>query len=162
MVRHTGNEVIGDFYKVYLQPLSDVHLGSTDIEHDYNNYRKFNGEYLSVFSIVGIFILLIASVNFMNLTTARASHRWKEIGVRKTVGARKTQLFGQFIVESILMALIALVLAVIIDFIFLPLLNNLIDRQLSLFELLRNPGNVGLIISLALGLGLLTGIYPSF
>ena len=76
-----------------LQRLQDVHLASTDIEHDYNNYRKFNGEYLDIFSIVGIFILLIASLNFMNLTTARASHRWKEIGVRKTVGQKNFSCF---------------------------------------------------------------------
>ena len=84
MIRHTGNEDVNKYYTLFLQPLSEVHLGSMDIEHDYNNYRKFNGKYLDVFFVVGAFILLIACVNFMNLTTARASHRWKEIGVRKT------------------------------------------------------------------------------
>ena len=107
MSRHMDNPDINKFYVLYLQRLQDVHLASTDIEHDYNNYRKFNGEYLDIFSIVGIFILLIASLNFMNLTTARASHRWKEIGVRKTVGAKKLQLFLQFIFESTVLAFFA-------------------------------------------------------
>ena len=75
MLRHTGDKDINKFYTLFLQPLDQVHLGSTDVEHDYNNYRKFNGKYLDVFTIVGLFILLIASVNFMNLTTARASRR---------------------------------------------------------------------------------------
>ncbi len=74
--RHMSDPKINDFYKMFLQSLSNVHLGSTNIEHDYNNYRKFNGSYLNVFYMIGAFILLIAAVNFMNLTTARASHRW--------------------------------------------------------------------------------------
>jgi len=69
---------VNDFYKLYFQSLPDVHLASTHVEHDYQNYRKFNGTYLDVFSLVGLFILLIAGFNFMNLITARASHRWKE------------------------------------------------------------------------------------
>ena len=132
MVRHTGDKDINKYYTLFLQPLDQVHLGSTDVEHDYNNYRKFNGSYLQVFTIVGAFILLIASVNFMNLTTARASHRWKEIGVRSSVGARKTQLFGQFIFESALLAVFALLLAAFLDALFIPVLNQLIGRQLSL------------------------------
>ncbi|MCB9267882.1 MAG: ABC transporter permease, partial [Lewinellaceae bacterium] len=96
---NTGQDV-NDFYKLYFQPLPDVHLASMEVEHDYQNYRKFNGAYLDIFAIVGLFILLIAAVNFMNLITARASHRWKEVGVRKTMGALKGQLFSQFVVES--------------------------------------------------------------
>lgn len=160
--RHIDNPDINKYYVLFLQNLSDVHLASTDIEHDYNNYRKFNGEYLDIFSIIGVFILLIACVNFMNLTTARASHRWKEIGVRTTVGAKKRQLFTQFIFESILLALMALVLAVLLDLIFIPLLNELIGRQLSLLRLLDDPQNIVTVIAITLGLGILTGIYPAF
>jgi putative ABC transport system permease protein len=160
--RRMNNPDITKYYTLFLQWLSDVHLASTDIEHDYNNYRKFNGEYLDVFSIVGIFILLIAAVNFMNLTTARSSHRWKEIGVRKTVGAKKTQLFLQFIFESILLAFFAICLALLLDILLLPLLNGLIDRKLSLWTALLAPINVLYLILLTAGLGLLTGIYPAF
>jgi len=160
--RHMDNPDINKFYVLFLQQLEDVHLASTDIEHDYNNYRKFNGSYLGVFSIVGIFILIIAGLNFMNLTTARASHRWKEIGVRTSIGARKLQLFGQFIFESTLLAVFALVLAALINLIFIPLVNTLIDRQLSLTMLVNEPLNIGYLIAVTLGLGLLTGIYPAF
>lgn len=162
MSRHIDDPKINDYYKLFLQRLDQVHLASTDIEHDYNNYRKFNGKYLDIFSIVGIFILLIASVNFMNLTTARASHRGKEIGVRKTVGAKKVQLFSQFIFESVLLASVALVFAVLLNVALLPLLNTLIGRQLSLLTLFQHGEQVVFVILGTLALGLLAGIYPSF
>ncbi len=162
LIRHTGEKDIVKNYTLFLQPLPEVHLNSTDIEHDYNNYRKFNGSYLDVFTVVGVFILLIAGVNFMNLTTARASHRWKEIGVRSSVGAKKLQLFGQFIFESTLMAVMALGLAALLDLLFVPLLNQLIGRQLLLGSLLAHPWQLLLILVATLFLGLITGIYPSF
>lgn len=162
MSRHMDDPDINKFYKLYLQPLNQVHLGSIDIEHDYNNYRKFNGSYLDVFYVIALFILLIAAVNFMNLTTARASHRWKEIGVRKTVGAKKLQLFSQFIFESVLLALFALVLAVLLDLLFVPLLNSVIGRQLSMNLFFENYLNILLVVAATLVLGFLTGIYPSF
>jgi len=160
--RHMDEPDINTYYKLFLQPLDQVHLGSIDIEHDYNNYRKFNGSYLDVFYAVGVFILLIASVNFMNLTTARASHRWKEIGVRKTVGAKKIQLFVQFIFESVLLAVFALALALLLDLIFIPLLNNLIGRQLSLGNFFQDYWQMTWVIASTLSLGILAGIYPSF
>ncbi len=160
--RHDKDPKITEYYKLFLQPLDQVHLASTDIEHDYNNYRKFNGKYLDVFFIIGIFILLIAGVNFMNLTTARSSHRWKEIGVRKTVGAKKFQLFSQFVFESVLLALFALALAALLDLLFIPLLNNLIGRQLSVMSIFNHPVELVIVFISTLFLGLLTGIYPSF
>jgi len=162
MSRHMDDPDINKFYKLYLQPLNQVHLGSIDIEHDYNNYRKFNGSYLDVFYVIAIFILLIGAVNFMNLTTARASHRWKEIGVRKTIGANKLQLFSQFIFESVLLALFALLLALLLDLLFVPLLNSVIGRQLSMNLFFENYLNVLLVLGATMVLGFLTGIYPSF
>jgi putative ABC transport system permease protein len=162
MSRHMDDPKINEYYKLYLQSLTDVHLGSIDIEHDYNNYRKFNGKYLDVFYIIGGFILLIAAVNFMNLTTARASHRWKEIGVRQSVGARKFQLFGQFIFESIVLAVFALMLACVIDLASIPLLNKAIGRQLDLLAFFQEPLHVALVVGGTLTLGILTGIYPAF
>jgi putative ABC transport system permease protein len=162
MSRHMDDPDINTYYKLFLQPLNLVHLGSTDMEHDYNNYRKFNGSYLDVFYVIGAFILLIAAVNFMNLTTARASHRWKEIGVRKTVGAKKTQLFGQFIFESLLLAFMALVLALLLDIIFVPLLNNLIGRELSLLNFFIDSKQIIYTLIGTLMLGMLAGVYPSF
>lgn len=160
--RWTGSPDINERTSLYLQAFNDVHLGSSDMDHDYQNYRKFNGEYLNIFMITGIFILLIAGVNFMNLTTARASHRWKEIGVRTSVGARKKQLFGQFILESLVLAVMALFVALLLDFIFIPVLNQLIGRQLEITNLLVDFSKVAGVILITLALGVLTGIYPSF
>jgi putative ABC transport system permease protein len=160
--RHDQDPNITAYYKLFLQPLDQVHLASTDIEHDYNNYRKFNGKYLDVFFIVAVVIILIAAVNFMNLTTARSSHRWKEIGVRKTIGAKKFQLFSQFVFESLLLSLLALLLAFVVNLLFVPLLNTLIGRQLSMLAIFNNPVELAIIFAGTLSLGLLTGIYPSF
>ena len=156
-----GWEEMNDLIITYLQPLNEVHLGSTDTQHDYQNYRKFNGTYLGTFALVGIFIMVIAAINFMNLSTARASKRAKEVGVRKSVGAQKKQLFWQFIMESTLLAFGALLLGVAVDLISLPFLNVAIDRQLSLMTFLRDPMLLMIMIGTVLLLGLLAGLYPS-
>lgn len=152
---------VNDFYKIFFQSLPDVHLASMDIEHDYQNYRKFNGAYLNTFAMVGIFILLIAGVNFMNLITARASHRWKEIGVKKTVGVTKGQLFTQFTIESVLLGVFAFVLALVMDFVFVPFLSQAIGRDLSLLYFLEHPQLLVLAFALTILLGFLAGIYPA-
>ena len=152
---------VNDFYELHFQELADVHLASSNMEHDYQNYRKFNGEYLEAFAVVGLLILLIAGVNFMNLVTARASHRWKEIGVRKTVGARKGQLFSQFALESAFLGAVSFVLALAIDLVFTPLLNNLIGRELSMGYYLGQPGLLLMAFGLTIGIGFLAGLYPS-
>ncbi len=161
LIRHTDEEEVNDYYKLYLQPLQEVHLGSMDVEHDYHNYRKFDGSYLKIFTIVGLFILLIASVNFMNLATARASYRWKEVGVRKSVGAGKTQLFGQFVLEAMLLGLFSFVFALLLAVVFVPWINSLIGRSLSIMNILLEPDILFLGLLVALVLGFLSGIYPS-
>ena len=157
----SGWEEMNEMIITYLQPLKQVHLGSTDTQHDYQNYRKFNGAYLDIFSLVGIFILVIAAVNFMNLSTARASKRAKEVGVRKSVGAHRTQLFWQFITESTLLAFGALILGVLIDLIGLPYLNAAIDRQLSLLSIVQDPTVLVLVLGTVILLGMVAGLYPS-
>lgn len=159
--KYIERDNINDLYKLFLQPLSDVHLASTDMEHDYNNYRKFNGQYIDVFVLVGVFILIIASVNFTNLTTARASNRSKEVGVRKSIGARRKQLFEQFIFESVILAFVALVFAILLTLVSLPLLNNVIDRQLTLIPFIQDLGFLGTIIGVSFILGVIAGLYPS-
>lgn len=157
-----SSEDVNDYYQVYYQPLPEVHLTSMEVEHDYQNYRKFNGTYLNVFALVGLFIILIAAFNFMNLIIARASHRWKEVGVRKSVGAMKGQLFSQFLVESVLLGLAAFFLAILVNLAFVPLLNLLIDRELSMFYFLDHPQWLLMAFGLSVFLGLLAGLYPSF
>lgn len=157
----SGDKNINMYYKLFLQSLAEVHLYSSDIEHDYNNYRKFNGNYLRIFIFIGLFILIIASVNFMNLSTARAATRAKEVGVRKSVGALKGQVFTQFILESVIMALFALGFALLLDLLGLPFLNRLIDRQLSLQGLFADPLIVAALVGTTVGLGILAGLYPA-
>ncbi|MBX2816618.1 MAG: ABC transporter permease [Saprospiraceae bacterium] len=157
-----STNVITDFYKLYFQQLEDVHLASMDIEHDYHNYRKFNGSYLGLFSLVGMFILLIAAVNFMNLMTARASHRWKEVGVRKTIGAQRSQMFAQFVVESGLMGVFSFFLGCLLALLALPLLNRLLDRELTLLHFLEHPQLLLGGLAGTLGLSMLAGVYPSY
>ena len=162
MLRHFDNDnTILEYYKLYLQPLTDVHLQSAHIEHDYDNYRKFNGKYLHTFKLVGIFILAIACINFMNLSIARASKRWKEVGIRKTIGAVKNQLFYQFMVESILLAVLAMLLSFALLIVALPILNNAIGRELTLMYFLDQPQLVLITIILTLALGFIAGLYPA-
>ena len=152
---------VNDYYKLYVKSLSDVHLASIDVEHDYHNYRKFNGSYIGIFKIAAIFILLIATVNFTNLTTARASYRWKEVGVRKTIGAHRSQLFRQFLLESVILSMIALALALLISFASIPLINASVGRSMNILGLFTPWFIPLLLILFALLLGLFSGIYPT-
>ncbi|MEM7513925.1 MAG: ABC transporter permease, partial [Bacteroidota bacterium] len=152
---------VNDAYVLYFQPLEQVHLGASHVEHDYQNYRKFNGAYLDIFALVGLFILLIASVNFMNLITARASHRWKEVGVRKAIGARKGQLFSQFTVEAMLLGVSAFVFAILLGLAVTPLVNSLIGRELSFLYFFEHPWLILLAFGVSMLLGFMAGLYPS-
>jgi putative ABC transport system permease protein len=159
--RHIADPDISERIVLNLQRLDDVHLGSTEIAKDYDNYRKFDGAYLDILSMVGFLILFIAGVNFTNLTTARASHRWKEIGVRTTIGAKKFQLFLQFIFEATFFSAFAVIVSGLLVLLILPLINELIGRNLSYKPILDEPWNIFYIVSGTLVLGVLTGIYPS-
>lgn len=155
------DEDINDNYQLFLQRLDEVHLASVDIQHDYQNHRKFNGTYIDVFVLTGIFILIIACVNFMNLTAARANTRSKEVGVRKAIGAKRRQLVYQFILESILMSVIALMFALVVDFVLLTYLNDLISRELTMLTIFTDNRLVLVIAAATVLLGLITGLYPS-
>ncbi len=85
------------FYELFLQPLKDVHANSSEITHDYINYHKFDRKHVYIFSVIGLIVLIIACINFMNLSTARSAGRAKEVGVRKSVGAKRGQLALQFL-----------------------------------------------------------------
>jgi putative ABC transport system permease protein len=139
-----------------LKPFTSIHL------HSYWGYEKDAGaiQYVYMFSIIALFVLLIACINFMNLSTARSSNRAKEVGMRKVVGALKSHLIRQFYGESMVFAFIALILAVIIVTIMLPVFSNFADKDLS--------WNVGGITAILIGLiaitfftGLVAGSYPA-
>ncbi|MFD2596374.1 FtsX-like permease family protein [Sphingobacterium griseoflavum] len=147
--------------RLVLQPLEKIHLYSTDI-NDYKIETQQRGDIKVVWIFAGIasFILLIAVINFINLSTANASSRAKEVGVRKTIGSSKKALIKQFITESLLYSLISVFLGIAISFLLLPLFNNLADKTLHI------PWDSWYFLPAALlaaaGLGLLSGMYPAF
>ncbi len=159
LVKYLGEEIL-EAYELFLQPLSDVHLGSMDITHDYNNHKKFARSSVNIFVILAFFVLLIASINFMNLSTARAATRSREVGVRKSIGAFKGQITGQFILESVLLSLLALTIAIGLCFASIGSLIQIIDRDLSM-SLFFEPFNLLLILAVTMAIGLLSGIYPA-
>ncbi len=157
--RYVGDEEEGSGYRqfLYLQPLDSIHLNS--------NYRFELGNNSSVltvavFAAVGVFILLIACINFINLSTARASERAREVGLRKTLGADARHLIARFLTESVLVALVAFVLALLAIQLLLPLFNSLAQKSLALDWLAQWPMLLGLL-SGAIGVGMLAGLYPA-
>lgn len=139
----------------YVQPLTDIHLTSNLKWELEPNSDKL---YVYVFTIIGIFILLIAGINYVNLATAKASVRAKEIGVRKVTGALRSSLIGQFLVESVITCFLAAVLAVIFAQLLLPVANALTLKQLTV---IGNPGVLGYMLAGVLLLGMIAGFFPA-
>jgi len=147
------------FYELFLQPLNKVHDDSADITHDYVNYKKFDKRYTYIFSIIAVIILVIACINFMNLSTARSAERAREVGIRKTVGAGRYQLAGQFLGESVLLSVMALIIAIVIVKFSLPVINNLSQRQLEL-PLTDLPLLLSIFVA-TIVVGVFAGLYPA-
>jgi putative ABC transport system permease protein len=144
--------------RAYLQPLHDIHLFSK-YGGDEDNKGKVDVSFIYIFSLIAFSILLVACINFINLSTARAGTRSKEIGLRKVVGASRKAIIKQFLGESLILAFIALILALVLVYLFLPVLNDLAGKQLSLHF------SAGFILGLVLiGMfsGIVSGIYPAF
>lgn len=141
-----------------LIPLTSIHLRS-----DRTPELGVNGniQYVYIFSIAAVFILLIACINFMNLSTARSSKRAKEVGIRKVLGTEKKTLIQQFLTESTLMAILSLVLAILIAWMVMPLFNDLSSKALTI-ESLLGYRILPLLIALPFIVGLLAGSYPAF
>ncbi|MEO7991455.1 MAG: ABC transporter permease [Chryseolinea sp.] len=140
----------------HLQPLNEIHLYS-DLMADVPGGG--NIQYVYIFIIVGIFILAVACINFMNLATARSARRAKEVGLRKAAGAMRFQLIRQFLAESSLIAFIALLLAVLIVIVTLPSFNDLAGKNLSINFL--NIKLVSSLLAITLITGLIAGSYPA-
>ena len=140
-----------------LQPLADIHLYSSGLQVDLPMHG--NAQYVYIFFVVAIFILVVACINFMNLATARSARRAREVGLRKVVGALRGQLIGQFLGEALLISFFALVVALLLVWMALPLFNELAGKQLSI-----NLWNGKLLLSLAgiaAATGLISGSYPA-
>ncbi len=144
--------------EVFLHPMSQWHLHS---QFD-NGVNVRSKEYMFVwfFGITGIFVLLLACINFMNLSTARSEKRAKEVGVRKSVGSVRRQLISQFLSESLLVAVLAFILAVVLVWVALPWFNNLAGKEINMLWL--SPGLWGMLILFTVLTGLLAGSYPAF
>jgi putative ABC transport system permease protein len=144
--------------RLSLQRLTDIHLHShLDSEIEPNG----NMADVIVFSLIAFFVLFIACINFMNLATARSMNRAKEVGVRKVMGARRNQLIRQFLGESVVMAAMALVLAVLLVHLFLPSFNRLIAKELS-FNLIQDRNILLALLGIAVFVGIISGSYPAF
>ncbi|MCF7794607.1 MAG: ABC transporter permease [Candidatus Cloacimonetes bacterium] len=137
----------------FLQPVSKIHLYNLDGSPGMMIY-------IYIFSSIAVFILLIACINFMNLSTARSLQRAREIGVRKVVGAVKNQLKIQFISESIIMAFIALIFAIVLVELMMPIFNDLTSKDL-VFDLLGS-NMIPALLGIAFFTGIISGIYPAF
>ena len=142
----------------YLQPLTDIHLKSN---LDYEMYPNSSESNIYIFSAVGILIILIACINFMNLATARSAKRAREVGMRKVLGADRFMLIKQFLGESLLLSFFAVIVAVFLIELLIPLFNNLAGKQLS-FKIFTEPSNLLLLLIVGVFVGLLSGIYPAF
>ncbi|MFC2156559.1 ABC transporter permease [Acidobacteriota bacterium] len=148
----------GNRWAYYLQPLNAIHLES---HIDYELGENGNITYVRVFSLIGIFIIFIACINFINLTTAKASRRAKEVGIRKVSGSHRSQLIRQFLSESIFQSLIALILAIMILFILMPAYRNLVDKPIEIIQIFQ-PFSLLIIIGMTLLVGVFSGSYPAF
>ena len=148
----------GDHFKFVTIPLTKIHLYSPltgELE------PSGNIQYVYIFIIIAVFILLIACVNFMNLSTARSAGRSKEVGVRKVLGSSRGTLIYQFLTESVLTSFIALIIAIVFAELIIPYFNQLSGKEISL-NLLSNVALIpGLLVS-TLVIGILAGVYPAF
>ncbi len=150
---------VAENFDITLQAFTDVHLRSTDVIFDpVQNKGDINNVY--TFALIAVLILLIASVNYMNLSTAKSAQRAKEVGLRKVVGSRRSQLIVQFIGESLLITLLATLLAIPAAIMLLPWLNTLADTTIS-FNLLPNPLLSESLIGIFVLVGILAGLYPA-
>ena len=165
LVRDNFKAPAGTSFSFGLQPLTDIHLNSKNIADGARNSNveaiaQGNPLYIKIFSFVALFILLIAGINYMNLTTARASSRLKEIGVRKTVGAFQSHLVKQFLFESMLVTAISFIIAFVVVNLLLPAFNEFTNKQLS-FSFSTNYRIWFMAIAFVAIISLLSGSYPA-
>jgi putative ABC transport system permease protein len=148
----------GNKYRFYLQSLNDIHL-DTSIQQDFK--ASVDPKYLKIFGSIAMLIVLIAAINFMNLSTAQASRRAKEVGIKKVAGSTRGMLVAQFLSESFILSLIALIVAVIFIKLSLPFFNNLLGAKLTL-SLISKWYIIPLLILFSVFVGVLAGSYPAF
>ena len=160
--RHAGAELKAhsDHITNSLQALKDIHLNSSEFQ-DYLAYKQGNIKYLYLLASIALAILLLGSINYMNLATAHALSRAREVGVRRVIGANKASIRYQLLIETVIISFCALIIAIGLAFLFLPEFNSLTGQTLSFFA--KENGSLILwMILIALITGLLAGLYPAF
>lgn len=148
----------GNYMEFSLFPMTKIHLHS-DLQVELGATSDI--KYVYIFTFIGIFILLLACINFMNLSTARSATRAKEVGMRKVVGAQRSQLIMQFLNESVVITFLGLFTAASIFFLLLPYFNQLSGKEITAAQV-NTPGLWGSMFALVLVVGLVAGSYPAF
>ncbi len=148
----------GNGYHYYLQPLKKIHLTS-DLEAELRPNGSLQTVY--IFGVIAVFILVIACINFINLSTARSIERAREVGIRKTFGSRRQSLILQFLVESIILSVISMLIATGLIILLLPSFNTLSGKTLTIINFL-DPSYIIMLSGLTILIGLLAGLYPAF
>jgi putative ABC transport system permease protein len=148
----------GNTLEYTMMPLTKIHLYS---DRSFELSPSGNIRYVYIFSAVALFILIIACINFMNLTTARSANRAREVGIRKVLGTERKELIVQFLFESVLMVVISILIALVIDYFVLPAFNEVSGKEMSL-QSLFSPYILPLLIALPFVVGLIAGSYPAF
>ena len=156
-VSYEEYQAAGNGYRYYLQPLKDIYLKS-NIENELRPPGSMTRVY--IFTVIAIFILFIACVNFMNLATARSSERAKEVGIRKTLGSARSEISLQFLTEAVLISLVSALLAIALLQYLIPLFNDLANKSISLSQVL-NLQNILIYVGVSILIGILAGIYPA-
>lgn len=148
----------GGSYGYFATPVRDIHLRSTT-----NHELEPGGNIMHVyfFAGIGVFIILIACINFMNLSTARSAGRAKEVGLRKTLGSVRGQMIGQFLAESVFYSLVAVMLALVVCYLVLPEFNTLAGKSLHM-GVFFSPLFIGIVVGLIVVVGVVAGSYPAF
>ncbi|MEO1051730.1 MAG: ABC transporter permease [Bacteroidota bacterium] len=150
----------GNPWKLELQPLREAYIAGHPVSHVFG--PTGNPLFVKIFGAIGILVLILSSINFMNLTTAKSANRGKEVGVRKVLGSMKGGLIRQFIFESSLFVAAGTLMALLLVQISLPWFNTFTDNQLTLTPYLTNPVFIGVAILFVIVLGLIAGSYPAF
>ncbi|HPX06192.1 MAG TPA: ABC transporter permease [Tenuifilaceae bacterium] len=159
--RHMSSigEQINASFKLIIQPLADCHFSTIkNLQGDFPVGSKAN---IYIFSVIALFILSIACINYMNMATARAAKRAREVGIRKVVGSQRSKLVGQFLSESVLLSILATAVALFATWLILPGFNALAEKQLTFSNLLE-PQLIGIIVGITILVGLVSGSYPAF
>ncbi|MDP9080983.1 MAG: ABC transporter permease [Bacteroidota bacterium] len=162
LIRHAGAEMKAhsDHITNSLQALTDIHLNSSEFQ-DYLAYKQGNIKYLYLLGSIALVILLLGCINYMNLTTAQAIGRAREVGVRRVMGAGKTSIRYQFLIETLTISICALFISIGLAFIFLPVFNSFTGQSLSFFAK-ENATLILWMTLVAVITGLAAGLYPAF